>query len=93
MNPVPLVSAKELRPLSALLTAEDRALIERWCEICRRWTEAGTGVAPVETVDVRSLLQVTVRLARECLAQEAAQKARATLTTLPEIGSTEEGGP
>lgn len=93
MNPIPLVTASELRPLHHVLTTEDRALIERWCEINKRWIDAGTATAPVMTADVRGLLQMTVRLAREYLTHEAAQQARAAMVTIPAIGSNEEGGP
>lgn len=86
MNPIPLITAAELQPLWRILSAEDRATIERWCEINRRWIEAGTSTAPVLTSDVRGLLFAAVALARECLRQE---DARSTRVTLPD---TEEGG-
>lgn len=90
---IPLVTAKELRPLVALLTAEERALIESWCEVNRAWVEQGKDCAPVVTSQLRGLLRVTIRLARECLKHEGAAKARAVMVTIPEIGpSPEEGG-
>lgn len=84
MTPVPLLTAAELRPLARILTSEDRATLERFCELNRGWIDKGQQSVTLATEDVRRLLTAALRMARECLAREELAAGRAQLETLPE---------
>ncbi|GEM_PF-4397054 len=81
-DPIPLLYAHELAPLSGLISQDDAALIERFCETNRVWTEQGRHQASMLTSGVRDLLQVAVTLARECVRLTALLPAEVTINPM-----------